>query len=212
MIFLIQQYYISDNEDRQKEINTALQINSNNKYIDKIYLLNEKIYKLDDKLFNLGKIEQININERLTYKKVFEFSQNNLPKDSIKILSNSDISFDDTLEFLHKINFDEVNCLALNRWNIKKYEPLEVEFFDKEWAQDTWIFKDIEPHNMMNFFLGYIRCDNHILFLLKQMGYTVSNPSKTIKTYHHHITEYRPNYKMLNIPLKYTTVIFPHEL
>ena len=43
-IIYITQFYIPENIDRYNEIKYCLNKNYNNKYIDKIYLLNEKIY------------------------------------------------------------------------------------------------------------------------------------------------------------------------
>ena len=41
-IFLIQQFYIPKNKKRFNEIKDCLRNNSNNRHIEKIYLLNEK--------------------------------------------------------------------------------------------------------------------------------------------------------------------------
>ena len=88
-----------------------VELNIKNKSIDEIHLLNEKIYNYP--ILQNSKIKQININNRLTYKKAFEYA-NTLDNDTIKILSNSDISFDSSsLQYIKRINFNNV-CLAFN--------------------------------------------------------------------------------------------------
>ena len=47
-IFLIQQFFISDNKERQKEINFCLKENVKNKLFTKIILINEKIYTKEE--------------------------------------------------------------------------------------------------------------------------------------------------------------------
>ena len=47
MINLVTSFYKSGNNERDLEIETCLKKNYTNKFIDKIYLLNDKIYNLD---------------------------------------------------------------------------------------------------------------------------------------------------------------------
>ena len=53
-MILVTSYYTTDNEDRQKEINTCLIKNINNPSIKNIYLLNDKTYELDFLLTDLS--------------------------------------------------------------------------------------------------------------------------------------------------------------
>jgi hypothetical protein len=221
MVVLIQQYYISEHKQRQDEINRCLLMNSNNPLIEKIYLLNEKIYDFSseeigfktttsDKIvlkeendlnslytknlwFKLvvDKIEQIDIGKRLTYKDAFQFAKT-LNKDTVKILCNNDITFDHipSLRLIERYNYDNL-CITLTRWNVKSYKPFDARLFDAAYSQDAWIFKDVEPTDEMDFYLGVIRCDNKILWLLREMGYKTLNPAKDIQTYHHHMSNFR---------------------
>ena len=89
-IHLFQQFFIHENEERQKEINYCLKKNVENNYIDNIYLLNERIYKEDEMGVSDKKIIQKKIKTRLTYKKLFQY----IHKKNINgyiIFSNSDI-------------------------------------------------------------------------------------------------------------------------
>jgi hypothetical protein len=91
-INFIYQYYISNNIDRNNEIKFVLNRNVNNKFINRIYLLNERIYTNDELGIISKKIIQININSRLKFSDVFSF----INFDNIKgynIIANSDIFF-----------------------------------------------------------------------------------------------------------------------
>ena len=61
-IFLIQQYFIHSDKNRQKELDYCINANKNNPFIDEIFLLNEEIYKLEilksDKISKVKFIEE----------------------------------------------------------------------------------------------------------------------------------------------------------
>ena len=57
-IHLFQQFFIHNDADRQKEIELCLKKNVENNFIDKIYLLNERIYKEDELKVSSKKIIQ----------------------------------------------------------------------------------------------------------------------------------------------------------
>ena len=60
-MILISCYYLSDNIERQKELNDTLIYNANNKYIKQIILLNDQIYNLDFIKRNKKKIKQVSL-------------------------------------------------------------------------------------------------------------------------------------------------------
>ena len=72
-IFLLNQFYIDSDENRQKEIRKCLMLNVHNKSIDKIYLLNERIYSEEELGIQSDKIIQVNIEKRLQYSDIFDF-------------------------------------------------------------------------------------------------------------------------------------------
>ena len=101
-IYLIQQFFIPSNAARKREIVDTLRNNCNVDKITKIILLNERIYSkvelgLNDKQFL--KIQQVNINKRLSYRDVFEYVQASGIKGYI-VFGNSDIFLDKTVENL----------------------------------------------------------------------------------------------------------------
>ena len=71
-INIITQFYKSPNPLRLEELKENLKLLNINKYIDNIYLLNEKKLSKDELGIESSKIIQINIRERLSYSKCFD--------------------------------------------------------------------------------------------------------------------------------------------
>ena len=98
-INLIYQYFIHNNDARCKELDFCLHQNVKNPLIDKIYLLNERIYTNNELGIQSDKIIQYDIKDRLTFKTVFEF----INEENLKgycVIANGDIIFDNTLSNL----------------------------------------------------------------------------------------------------------------
>ena len=119
-IHLFQQFFIHNDADRQKEIELCLKKNVENNFIDKIYLLNERIYKEDELKVSSKKIIQKKIKTRLTYKKLFNY----IHKKNINgyiVFSNSDIFLDDTINKIRKTEFHKKkNFIGLLRYDYGK--------------------------------------------------------------------------------------------
>jgi hypothetical protein len=153
-MILVSTYYKSDNSERQKELNKCLIKNTENKYIKKIYLLNDALYDLSfidkevyiNKQIPKDKVKQIIIsndkNYKLKYDDCIKFINENL-NDQICILSNSDIYFDNSLS---KINNKIINnnLLALLRYD-ETIEGNRKIFkrnnYPRDDSQDCWIFR-----------------------------------------------------------------------
>ena len=185
---VIVQYYNANSQDRQQEINLVLKHNCNNKYINKIYLLSESanidLNFLTEK--ELKKIEINNINKRLSYSDAFNFYNKNL-SNTICILTNADIYFDNSLEILDSINFNKL-ILCQTRYEHefnRKYNilyGLEIKgnkSSECTYSQDTWIFK-MEKIDVINsdIMLGFSGCDNLIVKNFINSGYNVVNSSR----------------------------------
>ena len=114
-------------------------------------------------------------------------------KDSINILSNTDIFFDsNSLEAIKHYFENSVSntCIALSRWDY--YPDGSAVHYDRADSQDTWCFKG-NPNFKTDkeYTMGEAGCDNKLAFELKQANFNVVNPSKSIKTYHYHNTNIR---------------------
>jgi hypothetical protein len=200
-IYLVQQFFIHCDKKRYDEIKYVLKKNVENKYLHKIYLLNERIYTNEelglshDEVNN--KIIQINIHKRLEYKNFFDLiEQNN--QCAFYILSNSDIFFDENINNLRRTTISsEKSMFALNRREYFLETPLDnCELRIMANSQDTWIIHSNfnlskEEREKCNFNLGKVYCDNRIARIFRDLDYIVYNDPSLIPTYHYHTSEIR---------------------
>lgn len=210
-INLFYQFFIHKNNNRYKEIKQCLKKNINNKFISKIYLLNERIYSDKELGIKSKKVIQVNIKNRLKYSDIYDFVDKNNIKGYI-IYCNSDIFFDNSIiklkySNLHKEKF----FLALLRYEFvktKNNKEIGKIFGPRTDSQDTWIYHsnfNLEPQfrKSVNFMLGMPGCDNKITYLMKIFGYNIINCPSIIKTYHLHKTQIRNYTKKDIIPYPY---------
>jgi hypothetical protein len=195
-IYLFQQFFIHKDAERQKEIELCLKKNVENRYIDNVYLLNEKIYKDEELKTTSKKIIQKKIKTRLTYKKLFKYILNRKINGYL-VFSNSDIFLDDTINNIKKTEFHKKkNFIGLLRYdyNIKtKKSKIFGPRFD---SQDTWIIHtDFLPKkenlDLFNFQFGRPGCDNKLIYIMKILGYKIFNVPKLIKSHHVHTSKNR---------------------
>jgi len=181
MIRLFFNYYADKNPVRKKEIDFCLQKNLSNPYLTTIVV--ESPNKPTYQFF---------------FDKINEITQ---PED-INIICNSDIFFDDTIKLAENIKHKEF--YALLRW---EYLPNgSSQFFERPDSQDTWITRGKIENVFGDFTLGIRGCDNRIAHEFHAAGYTVLNPSKSIKSYHVHNSSVR-NYTMADVvPPPYYTL------
>ena len=116
--------------------------------------------------------------------------------DRVNILCNSDIYFElagiQWITYVYGRYTDEARAnrvMALSRYDI---DPEGVAMlWNNGDSQDTWIVFG-GPHEVdAPYPMGVPGCDNALIHALRQAGFTVTNPSKTIRTYHLHLSQYR---------------------
>lgn len=181
MIRLFYNYYEDKNPVRKMEIDMCLQKNLSNKFLSTIIIESAS---------------------KPTYDFFFQQINKITGPDDINIICNSDIFFDETIALAEKIKHKQL--FALSRWDW--HHPLACTFFDRPDSQDTWITKGKIENVFGNFTLGIRGCDNRIAYEFEKSGYAVSNPSKSIKTYHVHNSGVR-NYTMADVvPKPYLTI------
>jgi len=194
-IWLIQQYFTAAKPQRAKEIQVCLEKNVACQSIDKIVLLNEKIYD-DAPALKSPKVQQVNINKRLTYYDVLTYIKTSVPKDTIVVFSNSDIYLDDTIRQLYGVDLNQ-KFLALLRYDVPDKPKDEPQLFGpRADSQDTWIvwsssidFEVTQADFGFNF--GVPGCDNAITVAFLKKKFIVGNPAYSIKTYHIHNSNIR---------------------
>jgi len=98
--------------------------------------------------------------------------------DKINIIANADILFDYTILLAKTIQDGQV--YALTRHEMDGH-------FNRPDSQDVWIFnglpRDSLPEDLL---LGKPGVDNRLAFEFVRVGYQISNPSKSIFTWHIH--------------------------
>lgn len=179
-MILLNNYYFDKNPERQKELDACLVRNIENEHIKIIILFHDKNVPVP----NHAKIIPVVYRGRPTYSEYFRFG--NFFR-GIKILANSDIYFNDTIQLCERINDNEV--YALCRWN-EINENGDIEFYKKRDSQDVWIWKG-KINVEANFSLGKPGCDGSIAHILQSFGLRVLNPSQSIQSIHIHRTEIR---------------------
>lgn len=219
-IHLICQFFIHKDENRHKEILYCLKMNVENKYINKIHLLNERIYTCCELGLNeeeMKKITQININHRMAYNDIFDYIENYNVKGYI-VFANSDIFFDDNLKALYTSSLStEKSLYGLLRFEydkgIKKLIQCKI-FGPRGDSQDTWIYHskynvEKKHRNIFSFNFGKLGCDNKIMYLFQILGYKLYNEPYKVKTYHYHTSQIR-NYTTEKVIDKPYLIIYPY--
>jgi len=167
-IVLFTQYYRRD-EQTKRELSMCLKNNFLNKFIKKIVVFCEKECTADlvDYLDCSGKIAIVPMNERLNFEQWIQYSTSNYP-ECIKLLANSDIYFDETIQFLYDIEYRSNLLYSCSRVDLDPQGKLVKSKVDKgsnslyinnTTSQDCWIFKKELNKFRSDFVLGYENCD-----------------------------------------------------
>lgn len=132
--------------------------------------------------------------------------------DDVSIIANSDIFFDRQLRVFMTWRIPASVALALSRWDVRV--GTSPSLYDHNDSQDVWIFRGIPLNVSGNFAVGVPRCDNRFAHELEDAGYSVINPSMSLRTYHLH-SGIRTSYSVANdtgfVPPPYKYV-WPHNL
>lgn len=156
---------------------------------------------INNKLFEMVSVES---QQKPTYETFFKKINEISGPDDINIICNSDIFFDETIELAARMGPKDV--YVLSRWDWKPDGSSTHRAIRN--SQDTWIVRGKVENVNGDIELGRAWCDNKIAYEFNQAGYKVTNPSKSIKTYHVHNSEIR-NYDVNEnniIPAKYLFV------
>ena len=187
-------------KERQKEIDSCLEINSRNENLDEIHLLTEAEHDLSfiPTQF-MYKIKQTVIGKRLEYQTAFDYYNEHLSCYTC-ILTNADIFTDNSIGLLDYINLDNT-VLALTRYEFNDEESAIFLYGSEEKSRSPRFYNDYEPiigsqdawiWNMSKievsnsgFCLGIHGCDNRIATIIIDSGYNMYNPSYLISVSHY---------------------------
>lgn len=165
--------------------------NLSNPHIDQVVLLVEQSSTFVDVFSSKLVIQPIQ--ERLTYKHWYDFSLYSEPT-AIKVLANSDIYFDSTLQKLRTLDHWPDNVLyGCSRKDLAKHGELQEsrEFYDEscppilaERSQDCWIFKEPLQHFDKDYRLGYMHCDTVLRESLERSNMSFVNLYQHLNVIH----------------------------
>ena len=203
---LVTSLYNEKNVSRSLELLLCLCMNFKNKYISKIYILQEFIRSenIDDNftlvseviylLKNNSSIRSLNIDysyERPSFQKIFDFCNQNI--NGPVIVSNSDILYDDTLSKI--VNLKNEHFLSISR-NNKRYVdgkikwdtiqlPIQNFFLDNIFSQDSWVFHSpLKNPLKIDINLGEMFSDSYLNYKLSKTNYECYNLSRDINCLH----------------------------
>lgn len=185
-------YYETGNPIRDAEFSKCRDLHLISQHID--HILNLGTLKVDH-----PRVTNISY-ERPTYEDFLKEAKK-LNYD-YTVIANSDIYFDESLNWIKQIKMDKT-MIALTRWDMDNNGF--AKFFNYEWSQDVWIFKDL-PEGIGKYFLGLPGCDNKFAYEAELLGFKVLNPSKDIKTYHVHNSNARNYGEQDRLPPPYKEV------
>lgn len=193
MTCLFISYYKATTPERQAEIDHCLKANCENPLIDRVYVIHDNSLSVSNSLTDLHhtKIYHLPFHGKPTYEDFISFCNENPPKlndrpNDINIISNADIIFDESLSHLNKLGAND--CWALSRWEMKAdytKHPQQIQVYGD--SQDVWIFRGkIKKLDKADFPLGMMGCDNRIAYEIHKAGYNITNPSRSVFTWHLH--------------------------
>jgi hypothetical protein len=186
MVVLILPYYKDKKKARQKELDFCLKKNLSNRLIDRVVAICDAEIEVPYH----RKLTVINIGRRQRFDDLFNITSDINP-DGINIATNADIYFlEEDVKKIISVDYTNT-VLALSRWDVTIGGLVETHY-DHIDSQDSWIWKG-RINVFGNFELGRAGCDNRIAYEIGKV-YNIVNPSKSIKSYHFHLSEIR-NYK-----------------
>lgn len=152
-----------------------------------------KVWRINEGLFH----EYTHPPGRPTFAELFAMCK----PDVVNVITNADIYFSAaTAQQLEAFPADGKTCWALSRWDVKPDGSSEL--WDHRDSQDAWVFYGVPKVSNVHTYLsrdakqkpftdGIAGCDNRLVHELQRAGFKVSNPSKTIRTYHLHLIDWR---------------------
>jgi hypothetical protein len=190
-MYLLIQTYHEKNIDRLNELIFCIISNLENVNVTKVINLCEGPHDnyLPSVIRNHPKYICKNGFERLTYKKAFEYSNENLDNEIIGLI-NTDIMLVEDFKINELDKFLVKNTIIAN----SRYEidlSTSKIFLDETFkrmyhahTQDAWFYRTPINVNDCDFELGLVGCDNAIAHRLKNSGYNVFNMVERFKIIH----------------------------
>lgn len=130
------------------------------------------------------KVHVVKHGRRLTFDEPFSFAAR-FPGPRRFVIANADIFFDASLRRLARVDLTN-RLLCLSRWDV--HPDGSAVLFDHPASQDAWIFETPLTPFECGFHLGLPGCDNRLAWEAARAGIELSNPSRSIRAHHLHLT------------------------
>lgn len=171
-------YYRERRPDRRAELDLCLALNA--MAFDHPYILSEG---------NPTSVGEWRLtSQRQKYRDLIDWAAAESGPDDLNVIANCDILIpQSSVEAMQQIQHGDAYCLS--RYEIGPGG--EHRLNDSDWSQDVWAFRGPPRVNGGDYFFGVPGCDNRFAREIQESGYAVSNPSKSIKTFHIHNSQQR---------------------
>jgi len=124
---------------------------------------------------------------RPTYQDYFDWINEIASPGDISIIANADIFFDERVALFRYWTPPDGVVLALARW--EQADDSGARLRDRNDSQDAWVFTGRVRQFNAGYPVGVVGCDNRFAMELSLAGYSVLNPSFSIRSYHLHSGE-----------------------
>lgn len=156
---LFYNYYEDKNPGKRQEIDACLNKN------------------IDNPLFD---IVIIGADEKPTFDFMFQAINRLASDNDVSIICNSDVFFDDSIKLALNVQANQI--YALSPWNYIRQNY--TTFSNSSDMQNAWIVKGKINNVSANFQMDKPGASSRLAHEFQAAGYTVFNPSKSIKVYH----------------------------
>lgn len=193
MFTLITSWYPEPNAARRAELLYCLNRNLEHPLISRVWLMVEGQAEVP----HHPKIRVKNGAQRPQFKDLIKLANG---QSGLILLANTDIYFDETLAMAQFITPNA--CYALTRWDV----DTKLRFYGRDCSQDAWIFRSPIKISGGNYTPGKPGCDNKLAWELAEAGNRVTNPSRSIRACHMHLTNLRRYNRQEAVPGPYLTL------
>ena len=188
-MFLLTGFYLDPDPARRREILACLSRNAVNDAIEEVHVLVQPPVDPSDLVASLApgirpKLRVVQYLRRPTFESLFSYA-NTQPVAGPFIIANADIYFDASLRRLQHLDLSG-RLLCLSRWDVQADGT--ARFFEHPASQDAWIFQSPIRAFRCDFPLGVPACDNRLAWEAEHAGLLVSNPSRSVRANHLHLS------------------------
>jgi hypothetical protein len=193
-LHLVTQWYRDRDPERQIELDYCFEKNTFAPF-DRIIVVvtNPDVFPLSH-----PKITVVTTDERRpTFGYLFGVANEYSDSDTVTVIANSDIVFDESANKMRYL--PQTHIISLAKWVITEFRGRKtdlssaIEGESPHGSQDSWAFrgKIASPVLDIDFAPGVYHCDHALNARLNRAGYELFNPVYSIKSYHIHTIDSR---------------------